>query len=37
LSVEQLIIIVVFVVPLADNLMDGGSKADESWGGGKQK
>lgn len=29
-SVEQLIIIVILVLPLADNLVDGGGKANES-------
>lgn len=33
-SVEQLIIIVVLVFPLADNLVDGRSKANESCAGG---
>lgn len=32
LSIEQLIIVVVLVLPLADNPMDGGSEANESWG-----
>lgn len=31
-SVEQLIIIIIFVLPLADKLMDSGSEANESWG-----
>lgn len=31
-SVEQLIIIIILVLPLADNLVDGGSKANESCG-----
>ena len=30
--VEQLIVIVIFVFPLTDNLMDGRGKANESWG-----
>lgn len=29
--VEQLIIIVIFVFPLTDNLMDGRGEANESW------
>lgn len=32
-SVEQLIIIVILVLPLADNLVDGRGKANESCGG----
>lgn len=30
--IEQLIIIVIFVFPLTDNLMDGRGEANESWG-----
>lgn len=33
-SVEQLIIIVIFVLPLADDLVDSGGEANESWVGG---
>lgn len=32
-SVEELIIIIIFVLPLADDLVDGGGEADESWRG----
>lgn len=32
--VEQLVVIVILVLPLADDLVDGGGKANESCGGG---
>lgn len=34
--VEQLVVIVILVLPLADNLVDGGGKANESCGGGPE-
>lgn len=34
-GVEELIVIVVLVLPLADDLVDGGGEANESWWRGK--